>query len=127
MSGEPATHAMELFGTNVGGGVFCDSVICCTPGGVSIARRFGGRRGRIDQAFITLPGMTLVVVVVAAVVAVATYLTWLARRLDRLGVRVDAARAGLLTQLVARATAAGAQRIVGRNDCSSFTSRGDLS
>ncbi|WP_045878273.1 hypothetical protein [Pseudofrankia sp. DC12] len=52
--------------------------------------------------------MTLVVVVVAAVVAVATYLTWLARRLDRLGVRVDAARAGLLTQLVARATAAAA-------------------
>ncbi|ADP80363.1 hypothetical protein [Pseudofrankia inefficax] len=52
--------------------------------------------------------MTLVVVVVAAVVAIATYLTWLARRLDRLGVRVDAARAGLLTQLVARAAAAAA-------------------
>lgn len=52
--------------------------------------------------------MTLVVVVVAAVVAVATYLTWLARRLDRLGIRVDAARAGLLTQLMARSVAAAA-------------------
>jgi len=69
---------------------------------------FSGRAGRIDHAFITLPGMTLVVVVVAVVVAVATYLTWLARRLDRLGVRVDAARAGLVTQLVARADAAAA-------------------
>jgi hypothetical protein len=52
--------------------------------------------------------MALVVVVVAVVVAVATYLTWLARRLDRLGIRVDAARAGLVTQLVARAAASSA-------------------
>ncbi|MBL7521818.1 hypothetical protein I6A84_27995, partial [Frankia sp. CNm7] len=52
--------------------------------------------------------MTAVVVVVAIVVAVATYLTWLARRLDRLGVRVDAARGGLVAQLGARAEAAAA-------------------
>jgi hypothetical protein len=51
--------------------------------------------------------MTLVVVVVAVVVAVATYLTWLARRLDRLGLRVAAARAGLVAQLVVRADVAG--------------------
>ncbi|WP_241834773.1 hypothetical protein [Pseudofrankia asymbiotica] len=50
--------------------------------------------------------MTVVVAVVAVVVAIATYLTWIARRLDRLGVRVDAARAGLVAQLAARAQAA---------------------
>lgn len=56
----------------------------------------------------TLPEMTVVVAVVAIVVAIATYLTWIARRLDRLGVRVDAAHAGLVAQLTARAEAAGA-------------------
>ncbi|WP_018500110.1 hypothetical protein [Parafrankia discariae] len=50
--------------------------------------------------------MTGVVVVVVAVVVIATYLTWLASRLDRLAGRVDATRAGLVTQLVARADAA---------------------
>lgn len=50
--------------------------------------------------------MALVVVVVALVVAVATYLTWLASRLDRLAGRVEAARAGLVSQLVLRAEAA---------------------
>jgi hypothetical protein len=56
----------------------------------------------------TLREMTLVVVVVALVVAVATYLTWLASRLDRLADRVEAARAGLVSQLVSRAEAARA-------------------
>jgi hypothetical protein len=50
--------------------------------------------------------MTVVVVVVALVVMIATYVTWLARRLDRLAYRVRAARAGLLDQLVDRADAA---------------------
>ncbi|WP_041254792.1 hypothetical protein [Frankia sp. EAN1pec] len=50
--------------------------------------------------------MTAVVVVVVAVVVIATYLTWLASRLDRLAGRVDAARAGLVVQLMARADAA---------------------
>ena len=50
--------------------------------------------------------MTVVVIVVAVVVAIATYLTWLASRLDRLARRVGVARAGLVTQLVARAEAA---------------------
>ncbi len=54
----------------------------------------------------TLREMTLVVVVVALVVAVATYLTWLAGRLDRLAERVEAARVGLVSQLVSRADAA---------------------
>jgi hypothetical protein len=52
--------------------------------------------------------MTPVVVVVALVVVVATYLTWLASRLDRLASRVEAARAGLVSQLVSRADAADA-------------------
>ncbi|HMA47839.1 MAG TPA: hypothetical protein VKP11_11710, partial [Frankiaceae bacterium] len=56
----------------------------------------------------TLRDMTLVVVVVAVVVAVASYLTWLAARLDRLAMRVDAAQAGLDAQLVRRAAAAHA-------------------
>jgi hypothetical protein len=56
--------------------------------------------------FTTLREMAVVVVVVAVVVAVATYLTWLASRLDRLADRVEAARGGLVTQLVARAAAA---------------------
>ncbi|MCL9758011.1 hypothetical protein [Frankia sp. AiPa1] len=51
--------------------------------------------------------MDVLVVVVALVVAIATYLTWLALRLDRLAARVAAARGGLVTQLVARAQAAG--------------------
>ncbi|WP_050997056.1 MULTISPECIES: hypothetical protein [Frankia] len=50
--------------------------------------------------------MTVLVVVVALVVATATYLTWLARRLDRLAARVSDAGGGLVTQLVARADAA---------------------
>ncbi|THJ76251.1 hypothetical protein [Candidatus Frankia alpina] len=50
--------------------------------------------------------MTVLVVVVALVVAIATYLTWLARRLDRLAARVSDASGGLITQLVARADAA---------------------
>jgi len=50
--------------------------------------------------------MSVLVVVVALVVAVATYLTWLALRLDRLAARVADARGGLVTQLVARAEAA---------------------
>lgn len=44
--------------------------------------------------------------VVAVVVAIATYLTWLASRLDRLARRVDVTRGGLVGQLVARAEAA---------------------
>ncbi|MCM3885824.1 hypothetical protein [Frankia sp. R82] len=50
--------------------------------------------------------MDALVVVVALVVAIATYLTWLALRLDRLAARVADAREGLVTQLVARADAA---------------------
>ncbi|WP_018634962.1 hypothetical protein [Parafrankia elaeagni] len=52
--------------------------------------------------------MTVVVAVVVLVVATATYLTWLAGRLDRLANRVDATRAGLVAQLTARADAARA-------------------
>ncbi|MCK9876102.1 hypothetical protein MXD61_21220 [Frankia sp. AgPm24] len=52
--------------------------------------------------------MDALVVVVALVVAIATYLTWLALRLDRLAARVADARGGLVTQLVARADAADA-------------------
>jgi hypothetical protein len=48
----------------------------------------------------------LVVVVVALVVAVATYLTWIASRLDRLAVRVESLWAALDGQLSARAFAA---------------------
>lgn len=48
------------------------------------------------------------VAVVAVVVAVGSYLTWLAGRLDRLAVRVEAARASLDAQLVRRAAAAQA-------------------
>jgi hypothetical protein len=54
----------------------------------------------------TLSEMALVVVVVALVVAIATYLTWLATRLDRLASRVEAARMGLVSQLVTRSEAA---------------------
>lgn len=52
--------------------------------------------------------MLVVVLVVAIVVSVANYLTWLAGRLDRLHARVDAARAALDAQLVRRAAAAQA-------------------
>jgi hypothetical protein len=45
----------------------------------------------------------LVVAVVAAVVAVATYLTWIASRLDRLAVRTESLWAALDGQLSARA------------------------
>jgi hypothetical protein len=48
----------------------------------------------------------LVVTVVAVVVAVATYLTWIARRLDRLAIRVESLWAALDGQLAARAFAA---------------------
>ncbi|HSP38825.1 MAG TPA: hypothetical protein VLR26_13840 [Frankiaceae bacterium] len=50
--------------------------------------------------------MLLVVLVVALVVAVATYLTWIASRLDRLAVRVEGLWAALDGQLSARAFAA---------------------
>lgn len=52
--------------------------------------------------------MLNVVAVVALVVAVASYLTWTAGRLDRLHARVDAAEAALDAQLVRRAVAAEA-------------------
>jgi hypothetical protein len=52
--------------------------------------------------------MEVVVAVVAAVVAIASYLTWTAGRLDRLHARVDAAEAALDAQLVRRAVAAEA-------------------
>ncbi len=55
----------------------------------------------------TLREVTLVVVTVAVVVMIATYLTWLASRLDRLAVRVTDARAGLTSQLALRVDAAG--------------------
>lgn len=48
----------------------------------------------------------MVVTVVAVVVAVATYLTWIAKRLDRLAIRVESLWAALDTQLTARAAAA---------------------
>jgi len=48
----------------------------------------------------------VVVSVVAVVVCVASYLTWLAQRLDRLAVRVEAARSALDAQLVRRAAIA---------------------
>lgn len=50
--------------------------------------------------------MTIVVAVVAAVVFVASYLTWTAGRIDRMHVRVEAADAALDAQLVRRAAAA---------------------
>ena len=52
--------------------------------------------------------MTTVVAVVAAVVLVASYVTWTAQRLDRLHARVDAAWSALDAQLVRRAAAARA-------------------
>lgn len=52
--------------------------------------------------------MLRVVAVVGLVVLVATYLTWLAGRLDRLHARTDGARASLDAQLVRRAAAAAA-------------------
>jgi hypothetical protein len=48
----------------------------------------------------------VVIGVVVAVMLTATYLTWLASRLDRLADRVDTVRIGLITQLGARAAAA---------------------
>lgn len=51
--------------------------------------------------------MWLVVTVVTVVAVLASYLTWLAGRLDRLHGRVEAARASLDAQLVRRAAAAG--------------------
>jgi hypothetical protein len=48
----------------------------------------------------------IVIGVVVVVMLTATYLTWLASRLDRLADRVDAVRLGLITQLCARAAAA---------------------
>lgn len=52
--------------------------------------------------------MEVIVAVVATVVAIATYITWTAGRLDRLHARVDAAEAALDAQLVRRAVAAEA-------------------
>jgi hypothetical protein len=52
--------------------------------------------------------VTALVIVVAVVVLVASYITWLAGRLDRLHVRCDLARASLDVQLVRRAAAARA-------------------
>lgn len=52
--------------------------------------------------------MSSVVWIVAAVVLVATYITWTAGRLDRMHARVDAAWAALDAQLVRRAAAARA-------------------
>jgi hypothetical protein len=49
----------------------------------------------------------LVLVVVVAVVLVATYVTWVAGRLDRLHVRVEGAWASLDAQLLRRAAVAG--------------------
>jgi hypothetical protein len=55
----------------------------------------------------TLREVILVVITVVVVVLIATYLTWLASRLDRLAVRVTDARAGLTSQLALRVAAAG--------------------
>ena len=52
--------------------------------------------------------MTTVVVVLGALVLLASYVTWTAGRLDRLHARVDAAWAALDAQLVRRAAAARA-------------------
>lgn len=49
--------------------------------------------------------MTWLVVVVALVALLATWVTWTATRVDRLHIRVDAARATLDAQLVRRAAA----------------------
>ncbi len=51
--------------------------------------------------------MTVVVLVVAVVCAVASYLTWTASRLDRLSSRVETAWAALDAQLVRRSATAG--------------------
>jgi hypothetical protein len=50
--------------------------------------------------------VTLVIAVVAVIVALASYLTWMAGRLDRLAVRVEAASAALDAQLMRRAVIA---------------------
>jgi hypothetical protein len=50
--------------------------------------------------------VTLVIAVVAIVVALASYLTWMAGRLDRVAVRVEAAASALDAQLVRRAALA---------------------
>jgi hypothetical protein len=50
--------------------------------------------------------VSLVVAVVAVVVALASYLTWMAGRLDRLAIRVEAAASALDAQLVRRAVVA---------------------
>ncbi|MDT4989725.1 MAG: hypothetical protein QOI74_3819 [Micromonosporaceae bacterium] len=55
-----------------------------------------------------MPGMWWVVLVVAVVVLVATYLTWTASRVDRLHARAYAAYAALDAHLVRRAAAATA-------------------
>ncbi len=55
----------------------------------------------------TLREVPLVVLTVVVIVLIATYLTWLASRLDRLAVRVTDARAGLTSQLALRVAAAG--------------------
>jgi hypothetical protein len=50
--------------------------------------------------------VSLVIAVVAVIVVVASYLTWMAGRLDRLAVRVEAASSALEAQLARRAVVA---------------------
>jgi hypothetical protein len=50
--------------------------------------------------------VSLVIAVVAVIVVVASYLTWMAGRLDRLAVRVEAAASALDAQLARRAVVA---------------------
>jgi hypothetical protein len=50
--------------------------------------------------------VSLVIAVVAIIVVVASYLTWMAGRLDRLAVRVEAAASALDAQLARRAVVA---------------------
>jgi hypothetical protein len=50
--------------------------------------------------------VSLVIAVVAIIVVVASYLTWMAGRLDRLAVRVEAASSALDAQLARRAVVA---------------------
>ena len=57
--------------------------------------------------------VSTVVIVVAVLIALGSYLMWLAGRLDRLAVRVESARASLDAQLVRRAAAANQVATVG--------------
>jgi len=66
---------------------------------IAVARRPRGAGHSVQR-------VSVIVSVVAVVVLVASYLTWLAERLDRLAVRVEAARSALDAQLVRRAAVA---------------------